>query len=40
MGRSLNLRVDWGLVTSGAAAGTGTPAGGQKLHATLIWNFQ
>lgn len=39
MGRSLSLRIDWGHVTRGAA-GAGTQAGAQKLHATMIWNFQ
>ncbi len=39
-GRSMSLRVDWGHALRNTAGGTGTQAGAQRLHATLIWNFQ
>ena len=39
-GRSLSLRMDWGSVTRGVTGITGSRVGDQRLHATLIWNFQ
>ena len=39
-GRSMSVRVDWGHALRNTAGGTGTQAGAQRLHATVIWNFQ
>ena len=39
-GRSMSLRLDWGSVTRGVTGIAGSRVGDQRLHATLIWNFQ
>ena len=39
-GRSMSLRMDWGQALRNTSGGTGTQVGAQRLHATLIWNFQ